>query len=171
MNSIVSDIIDKSSQIAKAESSLELFWALIIAVILFIVGYNLNISSTFQKTIAKIIDIECNTDINNKNNYICTMNVQYIINNKKYVSILNTNTNKNFNNFKNIEIYYNTLNPREIFFQETDNKFIAFISFIISVFLILSASTNFYLTFNNDDYAFLSGLNIIFNKISNLFKK
>lgn len=171
MNSFVSDVLNKSSMVGKAESSLELFWAIVIGVILIIIGFNINTPSKFQKTVAKIINGDCNLNINNKNNYICTMNVEYFINNKKYISVLNTNSNKDFTKFKNIEIFYNTINPREIYFQDVDYSIMTSISFIIASFIILSASVNFYINITNDTYASIYGANTIYNKLSLLFKK
>ena len=171
MDSIVSTIIQKSSQVGKAQSSLELLIAIIIGVILFIIGYNINNYSNFQKTMAKIINIYCDVNVYNNNLYVCTMDVEYYVNNIKFISILNTNTNKNFYKSKNIQIYYNSLNPREIFFEDVNNNIFASISFIISVTIVLFALINFYLTQTNENYASLLGINVFLNKFSELFKK
>lgn len=155
MSGIVDNLYDDALSLGKIQSLIGLILASIIGLVLIIVGYNyVSSSNKYILTTGIVKNVICEDKIqtNSKNKSttttkICTLNIEYNVNNVVYTNILTVN-NKVYSTNQSIQIEYMESNPNQIRIPGVSDSTLGYISSGISVLIILGASVNYYLSTN-----------------------
>jgi hypothetical protein len=123
-------------------ASFGLIYSLIGAIVGTIVGLImiiLGISMLFKKistvaVTAKILNVNCNTDQNNKQN--CNINVSYSYNGKDMTGYIQYTGNIVYSKDQQVTVYVNNDNPSEVYFESANPKKFGGIMIVIGILII-----------------------------------
>ena len=175
MSNIVDNLYDDASSLGKIQSLIGLIFAIIIGLVLIVVGYYYVSSSkkySLTNGIVKnaICEDKIRTNYNNKSSSIsstttnttkvCTLNIEYNVNNIVYINTLTTNNVYSIN--QSVQIEYLVSDPNQIRMPGLSDSTLGYISSAISLVLILGSGLNYYLSSNYKLYASAQGANTIY---------
>jgi hypothetical protein len=166
-------VADASAFFARGRAFFSMIVGIIIGFIIFVIGIfifrskdvygNNQIKGTVKDSLCK----EDYTKKNN-NNWDCSLNIKYNIDNVEYVkpNFQIYNSNKYYNPSNSIDLRYNTYDKNDITTDTWTNKTKAIILFIISIFLIIGPIVWYYLI---SKYKFLAVTDTAMFAINNIF--
>lgn len=171
MSGIVDNLYDDASSLGKIQSLIGLIFAIVIGLVLIIIGYYyVSSSNKYVLTTGVVKSVICEDKIQSKTTdksttttttKVCTLNIEYNVNNVIYTNTLTTNNEVHSAN-QSIQIEYLESDPNKIRMPGLSDSTIGYISSGISAIIILGAGLNYYLSSNYKLYASAQGANTVY---------
>ena len=171
MPGIVDNLYDDASSLGKIQSLIGLVFSIIIGLVLIIIGYYFVSSSNKYISITGIVkNVICEDKIQTNSTSrstttsttkVCTLNIEYNVNNVVYTNSLTVN-NVIYSMDQPIQIEYLESDPNQIRMPGLSDSTLGYISSGISIFLVLGAGVNYYLSTNYKLYASAQGANTVY---------
>ncbi len=162
-----------ADKLIKGVSIFGKYYVAVTSIIVIIIALILGVAAIFMimsntsviKTTASIIQKNCtpSTTQSSESMYNCDLTVSYTVNGVIYTSNIKTNSLINYKIGENIEVEYNSDNPKNIELKITNDKTIGAILLGLSIIAIIVASIRWYIVKKYELASTVSGFSGIYN--------
>lgn len=173
--SIGSKIYSGTAELGKIQSSIGLYVAIIVSVIMICIAIYLFTKKDdgWQNLKAIVQNSQCNSHydkVAKRTKYNCDLTVKYVVDGKEYTGKTGFNSDRVYNINDNIDISYDPKNPTQIRVKEMSKKLVAGILLGVALLIGGGAFLNYYLTKKSETYAAAQGAATSMNILASPFR-